>query len=203
MYAYIASTSRSIKKHLKDEHRISEHPRSRAGSKRRERDSQVTLSQYLKADLLKSVDQGLLDRLIGLQNQRAHDLVLLDLLLQRNPPFDLINSKEWQKYTKLLNPVVTMPGRWKMKNLVATEYARAVPFVKQKLATARGMIHLFRWLDLPPERFIPGNQRILHLRGLEPTNRGSRAAAHEESSTGSSIADEVAKILGFFGVEER
>jgi hypothetical protein len=70
------------------------------------------------------------------------DLVLLDLLLQRNLPFDLITSKEWQKYTKLLNPVVTMPGRWKMRNLVATEYARAFSFVKKKLATARGIIHL-------------------------------------------------------------
>jgi hypothetical protein len=107
IYAYIASTSRSIKKHLKDEHRISEHPRSRAGTKHRERDSQVTLSNYLKADLSKSVNQGLLDRLRGLHNQRAHDLVLLDLLLQRNLPFDLITSKEWQKYTKLLDPVVT------------------------------------------------------------------------------------------------
>jgi hypothetical protein len=29
-----------------------------------------------------------------------------------------------------------------MRNLVAKEYARAVPFVKQKLATARGMINL-------------------------------------------------------------
>jgi hypothetical protein len=122
-----------------------------------------------------------------------------------NLPFQVVTSERFCRYLKSVNPMVEVPTRQIVVNLVIRKYQYAIPQVKALLNTAKGLIHLIFdiWTFRQNESYLGihayfvdknWNPHIVLL-GLQPF--------HEKQHNGSNIGDVVAYVLKFFEIEDR
>jgi hypothetical protein len=121
-----------------------------------------------------------------------------------NHPFSVVKNARFRRYIKSMNSAAKIPSRTILRNLLAKEYQLAIPQVRKILQSALGIIHFIfdGWISRQNNSFLgvighfidkDWKYRTVFL-GLPPfLNR----------YTSDAIAEEIAAILRFFGVENR
>jgi hypothetical protein len=116
----------------------------------------------------------------------------------------MIEDARFRRYIKSVNPAAKIPSRTTLRNLLAKEYQLAIPQVRKILQSALGMIYFTfdGWISRQNNSFLGVTGHFIDkdwehctvFLGLPPLlNR----------HTGDAIAEEIAVILRFFGVENR
>ncbi|KAH8193505.1 hypothetical protein TruAng_012329 [Truncatella angustata] len=199
--AFVASGSRSIEKHLKENHRVVEKGKNAptsTPSSQRTLDSMVDFSQPQQ--------QALHGQLAIRFNKALNNLLILDWLCCSNLPFRIVDNPRWRRQQLYNNPILTeqdLPHSKTIVRLLLAEYKRAVPQIKSFLRTARSQIHLTfdGWTSRKFILFIGVHAHFVDkdfrkwtiLLGLP---------ALVKRHTGSDVADEVLAVIRFFEIED-
>jgi hypothetical protein len=95
----------------------------------------------LQTDVNNPQYQKLLFKLAFLYVLLIKDLLLIDWIIANNLPFRLVNSPALQRWAIYRNSGSSLPTRKIIASLLKKEYQRAIPYVKQMLQSARGLVH--------------------------------------------------------------
>jgi hypothetical protein len=131
-------------------------------------------------------------------------IMLLDWIVAANLPFRVVNSPEFRRWATYRNPGALLPSQRNITNLLMVEYRRAIPDVKSKLQSARGLIRFpfDGWTSRQNNSFMGMNAHFLDQNWIHRTvSLGLPALLYRH--TGNVMADEMATVLQFFGVEDR
>jgi hypothetical protein len=202
-YRFIASTGRSILRHLRD-HRIGRRAVDDGGGRSMTAGSQSSMAHYLNANVSNPQHQEILSKLASLYVPAQGDIMLLDWIVAANLPFWVVNSPEFRRWAMYRNPGASLPTNRTMANLLAAEYRRAIPYVRDVLQSARGRINFTfdSWTSRQNASFLGMNAHFLDRDWNHRTVfLGLPSLTHRH--TGRAIAEEIAAVLQFFGVEDR
>jgi hypothetical protein len=121
-----------------------------------------------------------------------------------NLPFWIVEFQRFCQFMKSVSPMVWIPIKRIIINLVIREYQQAIPHIKALLQTSKELIHLTfdGWTSRQNDSYLGINAYFVDrdwkqhtvLLGLQPLQR---------THTGANIADEMAVVLKFFEVENR
>jgi hypothetical protein len=198
-YRFIASTGRSPINHLRDHHRI----RDQRIAREHKGGRQPSITHYLNADISSPQHQEMLSKLASLYVPSCGDIMLLDWIVAANLPFRVVSSPEFRRWATYRNPGASLPTYRTLTNLLMREYQRAVPYVQKVLQSARGLIHFTfdGWTSRQNVSFMGMNAHFLDQDWVYRTVfLGLPALPYRH--TGIAMADEMATILQFFGVED-
>jgi hypothetical protein len=138
-YAFVASIGRSIEHHLLN-HRIRKPAADGTTSRITPRISGA-MARYLRVSIINPEHQELLSKLEELYNPRISNLLLLDWIVMDNLPFSVIKGLRFRRFVELVNQAAKIPGRSTIRKLLNEEYQLVVPYVREVLQSALGMIH--------------------------------------------------------------
>jgi hypothetical protein len=162
------------------------------------------MAQYLQADVNNPQRQKLLSKLASLYVSSIGDLLLMDWIIADNLPFRLVDSPAFRRWAMYRNPGGLLPTRKTIASLLKEEYQRAIPHVKQMLQSARGLVHFTfdGWTSRQNVSFLGMNAHFLDEEWVFRTIfLGLPPLLYRH--TGNAMADEMAAVLQFFGVEDR
>jgi hypothetical protein len=128
----------------------------------------------------------------------------MDWIIANNLLFRLINSPAFRRWAIYRNPDGSLSTRKTIANLLKEEYQRAIPYIKQMLQSARGLVHFIfnEWTSRQNVSFLGINAHFLDEKWIFRTIfLGLPLLLYRY--TGNAIADEMAAVLQFFGVEDR
>jgi len=160
----------------------------------------------LKANPTDPSDQALTGRLRAFVDEKSLKVSLLDWITYHNLPFEIVDSQRFRRVLMKANPVLetTIPCSRTLVRLLEEEYKKAVGPITEALQAARGKIHFSfdGWTTTQNTSFLGVNAHFLNvewqvrsiLLGL-PSLRNRH--------TGEALADEVAAVLTFWGIDER
>ncbi|KAK8120395.1 hypothetical protein PG999_004515 [Apiospora kogelbergensis] len=104
-YVFVASTSKSIERHLAAKHHIHAPRSSRHAADARGR----SLASFLPVDRHNPFEQALLGRVNNMYSSRRTTLLLLNWLLRENLPFHTVDTPAFEQVIKSLNPIASIP----------------------------------------------------------------------------------------------
>jgi hypothetical protein len=136
-YRYIASIGKSVIRHFRD-YRITR--ANIVGRDDRRPINQNSMAQYLQADINNPQYQKLLFKL-ALYVSLIRDLLLMDWIIADNLLFRLVNSPVFRRWAIYRNSGGSLPIRKIIASLLKEEYQRVIPYVKQMLQSARGLVY--------------------------------------------------------------
>jgi hypothetical protein len=161
------------------------------------------MAHYLNANVSNPEHQEILSKLALLYVPSQRDIMLLDWIVAANLPFWVVNSPEFRRWTIYRNPGASLPINRTMANLFVAEYRRPIPYVKNVLQLASRMVHFTfdGWTSRQNASFLEMNAHFLDRDWNHRTVfLGLPALPHRY--TGRAIAEEMAAVLQFFGVED-
>jgi hypothetical protein len=199
-YTYNASTWSAIERHMNKTHGI------QRLTSTADRDSR-SLTNMLKIDSTNPYDQATTGQLRRHFDPMANRLLLLDWLTYHNLPFNIVDSDRFQRILLYNNSILQqaqIPSSKTLIRMVDDEYQRAIGSVTEVLRSARGQIHYTfdGWTSRDNTSFLGLNAHFIDnswtqwdfLLALPPL---------QGRHTGEALADEVADIITYFGVEDR
>jgi hypothetical protein len=162
------------------------------------------MAQYLHADVNNPQHQKLFSKLGSLYVSSIRDLLLMDWIMTDNLPFRLVDLVAFRRWAIYRNPGGSLPTRNMIASLLKNEYRRAIPHMKHMLQSSRGLMHFTfdGWTSRQNVSFWGMNAHFLDqdwvfrtiFLGLPPLRN---------HHNGNAMADEMAAVLQFFGVEDR
>jgi len=160
----------------------------------------------LKVDPTNPADQALAGRLRTFIDEKSLRASLLDWITYHNLPFEIVDSQRFRRVLMKANPVLekTIPCSRTLVRLLEDEYEKAIGPVTEALRAARGQIHFAfdGWTSDRNSSFLGVNAHFIDtewqvrsvLLGL-PSLRNRH--------TGEALANEVADVLTFWGIDEK
>ncbi|KAK6829325.1 Ribonuclease H-like protein [Apiospora arundinis] len=115
-YVFVASTSKSIERHLAAKHHIRAPRSSRHAADARGR----SLASFLPVDRHNPFEQALLGRVNNMYSSRRTTLLLLNWLLRENLPFHTVDTPAFEQVIKSLNPIASIPNSKSFLRLLVT-----------------------------------------------------------------------------------
>jgi hypothetical protein len=151
--------------------------------------------------------QALVSRLHNRFDREKSDILLMNWLTSCNLPFNIINSeafKRWAIYNNPMLRITEIPSSNTLFALLNREYEKAIGPVTEVLQSARNLVHFTfdGWTSKRNQSFVGINAQFVDhnfkqwnfLLGLPSMGR---------SHTGEHLADEVADVVAFFGLENK
>ncbi|KAK6850419.1 Ribonuclease H-like protein [Apiospora arundinis] len=196
-FVFVASTGKSITRHLLSVHRQCE-PGTKTQLKRH---IEQGIAAYVQINRHDPVQQALIGRVDNFFCYRTTSLLVLDWLVRENLPFHTVDSPAFLRVLRSLNPIASIPNSKTFFRLLRTEFVKGKESVRELLATARGMVHITfdGWTSRHSTSFIGVNVYFIDrdwkqwtfLLGLPPVGGRHR---------GIDIAKDIIAILEDFGL---
>ena len=159
----------------------------------------------LNANPANPFDQALTGKLRALVNEMSLRVSILDWITYHNLPFKIVDSKRFRRVLMQANPLLEMiiPSSSTLVRLLEDEYKKAVGPVTEKLQTTRGKIHFSfdRWTTTHNTSFLGVSSHFIDVEWqVRSILLGLPALRNRH--TGEALADEVADVLTFWGINK-